>query len=361
MNVIIGAGPIGLAMAIRLLKSNKPFTILEKGFSVGSNMLDWGHIHLFTSWKDSIDPVSLEFLKENGIDFSLSDSFPSGAEYVKDFLMKLSNLIPSDSIKFGSEVKSINYIAETKEFEIRYQKGNAAKVVMSEAVFDASGTWSQPKVIFNDQHLFTDKIYSGIPDTNYIKSLPENSQIAVIGSGHSAMNSLMEIASNSNHKLTWLIRNDAPRFGQSKVGGKSDFLEKKVAELIKDKRIELKSGFSIKSAEGKDDGFLLKPINNTEPLFVNRLISNIGAFPDYSILNGFNIELDESLMIPLKMVDRIDPRLHSCDTVSFLFEETIITNVPYYVIGMKSFGKASNFLLSKGFNVLDEIMENLFE
>lgn len=356
MIAIIGAGPIGLGMAVRLINANLPFVILEKGPSVGWNMLDWGHIHLFTSWEDSIDPVSHKYLKEQGIDFSLKPTCPTGAAYVDEFLAKLAKSMPSSCISFESEVKTIDYKPDTKVFEVSYQNKNVIKTIKCKVVLDASGNWTQPNTIIKDQHLFQDKIYSGIPDSDHINGLPSNSSIAVLGSGHSAMNSLVELTKYSEHKLHWLIRGEAPKFGKSKVGGKSESLENKVDQLIKDQLIELHTGFSIESLQTDEDGLYLRSTNRREPLFVNRLISNIGAFPDYSGIKNFDIEVDENFMIAPKMIERIDPRIHSCNTVSYVFEDTIITNVPYYVIGMKSFGKASNFLLSSGFKVLDQIV-----
>ena len=68
---------------------------------------------------------------------------------------------------------------------------------------------------------------------------------------------------------------------------------------------------------------------------------------------------DEQYWTAPRLAPRINPRLHSCDSLSYCFEDTILTDVPYYVVGMKSFGKASNFLLSKGYEILDELTQLL--
>lgn len=59
---IIGAGPMSLAMAARLTLHNVSFTIIEKGNTVGWNMLNWGHVHLFSSWESTVFKNSLKML-----------------------------------------------------------------------------------------------------------------------------------------------------------------------------------------------------------------------------------------------------------------------------------------------------------
>ncbi|XKI12180.1 FAD-dependent oxidoreductase [Sporosarcina sp. ANT_H38] len=48
--VIIGAGPIGLAAAAHLAKFDEKFLVLEAGPCVGSHILQWGHVRLFSPW-----------------------------------------------------------------------------------------------------------------------------------------------------------------------------------------------------------------------------------------------------------------------------------------------------------------------
>ena len=60
---IIGAGPIGLAVAAHLHKQGLPFYVFESGAQVGANFLDYKHVRLFSPWLYNIDPASKEILK----------------------------------------------------------------------------------------------------------------------------------------------------------------------------------------------------------------------------------------------------------------------------------------------------------
>ena len=43
---VIGAGPVGLAAAARLVERGIEPLILERGKSVGAAMLEWGHVRV---------------------------------------------------------------------------------------------------------------------------------------------------------------------------------------------------------------------------------------------------------------------------------------------------------------------------
>ena len=57
--------------------------------------------------------------------------------------------------------------------------------------------------------------------------------------------------------------------------------------------------------------------------------------------------------------NKINPKLHTCNTLEYNFKDTLISEIHYYVVGMKSFGKASNFLLSSGYKILDELINHI--
>ena len=52
---IIGAGPIGLAAAAHLLRRGEMPLVFEAGPSVGAAVLEWGHVRLFSPWRELLD------------------------------------------------------------------------------------------------------------------------------------------------------------------------------------------------------------------------------------------------------------------------------------------------------------------
>src|SRR5512134_965267 len=60
---VIGAGPVGLAAAARLIERGIEPIVLEAAASVGANLLDYGHVRLFSPWRYDVDPAMAEQLK----------------------------------------------------------------------------------------------------------------------------------------------------------------------------------------------------------------------------------------------------------------------------------------------------------
>lgn len=356
--IVIGAGPIGLAMGIRLVHHNYSFTILEKGNSVGNNMLQWGGVHLFSNWENSIDPLSLEAIQNRGITFPNSKQCPSGKDFVGQYLEKLTN-VPSiqENLKLQTEVTKVRYDKTTQLFDVHIQDGNQCGMLQSKTVIDASGTWGSFNPIIENQSEFKNYIYKGIVDQNTI--IDKDASIAVIGNGHSAMNSIIALSTIESRKIYWLIRSKEPKFGKSKVEGKSDHLEIAVSNLIDKNKVQLITEFSIVKIEEVKDTLLLTSSNNQIISGLTMLVLNTGFCPDFKFLENISLALDQRYEVAAELSDKINPNLHSCNTVSYQFSDTIISDVPYYVVGMKSFGKASNFLLTSGYKILDELILHL--
>lgn len=63
---MIGAGPVGLAAAARLIERGIDPVVLEAGASVGANLLDFGQVRLSSPWRYDIDPAMAEQLEAGG-------------------------------------------------------------------------------------------------------------------------------------------------------------------------------------------------------------------------------------------------------------------------------------------------------
>ncbi|MBA3446542.1 MAG: NAD(P)-binding protein, partial [Pseudaminobacter sp.] len=60
---IIGAGPVGLAAAGRLVERGVRPVIFERGRTVGAAFLEWGHVRLFSPWTYNIDAAARALLE----------------------------------------------------------------------------------------------------------------------------------------------------------------------------------------------------------------------------------------------------------------------------------------------------------
>src|SRR5688572_25904813 len=133
---VIGAGPIGLAAAANLAERGIPFRVYEAGGTVGLNVRDWGHVRVFTTWAQNVDPASRRFLEANGWKMRNPDALPTGDELYNYYLKPLAELpFLAPRIVTAARVVSITRHGldkvtskdrQAKPFELRIDERNGA-------------------------------------------------------------------------------------------------------------------------------------------------------------------------------------------------------------------------------------------
>ena len=63
---VIGAGPVGLAAAARLLACGETPRVLEAGPAVGHAVRQWGHVRMLTPWRFCVDRQAGALLAAHG-------------------------------------------------------------------------------------------------------------------------------------------------------------------------------------------------------------------------------------------------------------------------------------------------------
>src|SRR5262245_38026580 len=89
---IIGAGPIGLAAAANLVERGIPVRVYEAGATVGANLRDWGHVRVFSTWEQNVDPASRRLLEASGWRLKQPTALPTGEDLYRDYLKPLAAL-----------------------------------------------------------------------------------------------------------------------------------------------------------------------------------------------------------------------------------------------------------------------------
>ncbi|MDO7486239.1 FAD-dependent oxidoreductase [Peribacillus frigoritolerans] len=156
---IIGGGPVGLAAAAHLLKKGEKFIVLEAGDSVGSSMLEWGHVRMFSPWQYNIDQAAKELLENTGWMSPVENALPTGRELVEEYLLPLSNLPEiKENIMLQAKVVGVAKKAhdklktrkrDTVPFQLYVEVNGDTKVIEAKAVIDSSGTWTNPNPILS--------------------------------------------------------------------------------------------------------------------------------------------------------------------------------------------------------------------
>ncbi|MDQ7864670.1 hypothetical protein RCO48_36945 [Peribacillus frigoritolerans] len=85
-----------------------------------------------------------------------------------------------------------------------------------------------------------------------------------------------------------------------------------------------------------------------------------GFRPDTSFLNEVRINLDSAVESINALAPLIDPNIHSCGTVRPHGEQELRhPEKNFYIVGMKSYGRAPTFLLATGYEQVRSVVAYL--
>lgn len=68
--VIVGAGPVGLELAIRACSEHE-VTVIEKAPTIAGNIHEWGHVKLFSPWSMNMSDQGRKMLQERNVEVIL--------------------------------------------------------------------------------------------------------------------------------------------------------------------------------------------------------------------------------------------------------------------------------------------------
>jgi hypothetical protein len=114
--------------------------------------------------------------------------------------------------------------------------------------------------------------------------------------------------------------------------------------------------FSISRAERTADGIVVS--SDREPLPpVDEIVATTGFRADVAMLRELRLELDPILESPALLAPLIDPNVHSCGTVPpHGAEELRQPEKDFYIVGMKSYGRAPTFLMLTGYEQVRSVV-----
>ncbi|MHC2998812.1 FAD-dependent oxidoreductase [Microbacterium sp. HJ5] len=374
--VIVGAGPIGLVAAAHLADRGAEFVVLEVGDSIAASVRSWGHTRLFSPWRHLVDPVSRRLLEATGWRMPEPDGAPTGAQLVADYLEPLSRLEAiATRVRTGVEVIGVaregmdrtrtRARAQTP-FVVRVRVGGDVEELSARAVIDASGTYRSPNPLSSNGlgllgfDEIADAVTHALPDVlGRDRATFAGRRTTVVGAGHSAANTLLALADLARDEpgteVTWLIRNaQAARVTASPDDELADRakLGSRVDRAIAAGRIAVVDGFEVVRARRAGDEVELVGRRDAEQVThaTDVVVNATGFRPDLGILREVRLELDDIVEAPRRLAPLIDPNVHSCGTVEpHGFRELTHPEQGFFIVGMKSYGRAPTFLLATGF------------
>ena len=354
--------------------------ILEAGAEPGAAMRQWGHVRLFSPWRYNIDKAARGLLEGAGWQAPDPDALPTGGEIVDRYLTPLAaHMAIRPHLRLNAKVIALDRKGMDKvrsegraerPFEIHLADGSS---VDAAAVIDASGTWTAPNPMgagglpVPGEADCTDRIAYGIPDVlGRNRADYAGKRTLVVGSGHSAFNVLLDLLDLKDAapetEIVWAVRRDTGNtlFG----GGAADALPARgdlgvrTRAAVDSGRLTLLRPFSVRAVSRNGDGLDVDGALDgaDERRQVDRIVVATGFRPQLDMLREVRLGLDPWLEAVNDLAPLIDPNLHSCGTVRpHGVRELSHPEPDFFIVGMKSYGRAPTFLMTTGYEQVRSI------
>lgn len=372
--VVIGAGPVGLSVAVQLLERELEVLVLEATDDVGASQRDWAHVRLFSPWRYNVDKTAARYLEAAGWKPPPPEEMPTGGELFSSYLRPLAQLaVLRERIRFNRRVTGVTRAGVDKtrskgRADLPFLVRTGAEDILARAVIDASGTWSTPNPLgaaglkARGEAALVQRIHYGIPDVlGAHRDRYLGASTMVVGAGHSAANSILPLTQLAKEDprtvVYWATRSgDLTRvFG----GGDADGLPARgrlgseLRALADSGALRLVQKFRIESLREVDSKIEVRGTLNGAPHVIESLqniIAATGQRPNFAINQELRLGVDPALESVAALAPLIDPNVHSCGSVRPHGAVELAHPEPnFYIIGGKSYGRAPTFLLATGY------------
>lgn len=378
---IIGAGPIGLAAAAHLATRREPFVVIEAGSGPATSIMAWGYVPLFTPWRYNVDPVAASVLTRTGWQAPDPIAYPTGGEFVERYLQPLAHHPDIGAhVRYGQRVRAITRDTLSKLDEERDdhpfvidavdQSGHEISI-RARAVIDASGSWNTPNPLGANGRLapgeaeLSGHIHYGIPNIpGEDRARYAGRRTLVVGSGHSAFHSLKHLAflaqEQPGTRVLWALRRDTAFDATAGCAGdeltERTLLRREVDVLLREATIEAFPATRLTKLEPGPDGIVAFAGDRPLPP-VDEIIVATGFRPDHGLARELRLDVHSVFESTYALAPLIDPTVSACGTAPPHGVVQLAHPEPdYYVVGMKSYGRAPTFLLLTGYEQVRSVV-----
>ncbi|PHR94648.1 MAG: hypothetical protein COA78_31880 [Blastopirellula sp.] len=396
--VILGAGPVAIETALYARFLGYEVRLIERG-EIGQSMRQWGHVRMFSPFSMNSSPLGLSALAAQDSERSLpeKDAILTANEFLDQYLVPLatSDLL-SGSILTQHEVIAVGRQQLLKReavgssqrsetgFEVLVRNHERhEQVIQADIVIDCTGTFDHTNHVGS----------SGIPAIGEFESraqieyrLPDilgndreryaAKQTLVIGSGYSAATNVCLLGKLAAESLethaTWITRGETSQDDQAEPSGpmsriaddlltERDHLAQQANYLASsdDAHVTHWSKTTIEKihydAQGDHFQVTLSGEHAGTHTF-DRVIANVGYRPDLSLYRELQVHQCFASEGPMKLAAKLlgESSINCLDQTSHGAESLMTSEPNFYILGSKSYGRSSQFLISVG---LDQIRE----
>jgi len=409
---VIGAGPIGLEMALGALLRGLEVDVFERASSAAGHVRSYHFVRLFSPWKLNTTQAGRDALKAVGVEPPQdTESFPTGQELFDDYLGPLMKALEADPrcrVHLGAEVLGVGRGALLKgesigggdmrmpsrvplckqqraqtPFRLLVREGEGERYFEGfDFVADCTGSYRGDFGNWTgvgglpapgERSLrASSRIWSTIPDVLGVdRARFSGKRVFVIGAGMSAatvLRNLVELSESEPVEVIWATRGAGDPFtvieddvlpqrkALCEMGNKAARGEMPVIKHV--------AGAVVKALEKTDSGrlrALLETVGGPVAEEVDELVGCCGYRPDASLYSELQVHACYASDGPIKLAATLLGASGDCLKQVSAGADTLKSPEPgFFILGHKSYGRSSAFLLKIGHEqvttILDEIV-----
>jgi thioredoxin reductase len=384
---IIGSGPIGLEAALMGVQHGFEVQVFERG-KLADHLQRWGHVKLFSPFGMNTTTAGKAAIKaeSSSHEFPADDACLTGRQHFSAYLEPLAKTkLLKDRIKTENQVLFIGRHRLLKDdlagdpkrasapFRLLVREKGKERFEEADFVLDCSGVYGQHRWLGDGGipaagELAAEATISyGLEDIlGDRKNHFAGKTTLVIGSGFSAATSVINLAElATTAQDTWVIWLARTTSTQPIKRVPNDPLRERDRLAVKantlatraDGNVEYHAGAVVRGVEplGPDKGFkvtaqLGKP-GQHRTWDVDRIIANVGYTPDTNLYRELQVHECYTSLGPMKLAAALSGHA-GADCLQQVAHgvEALKTPEPgFFILGVKSYGRAPHFLLRIGF------------
>jgi len=356
--------------------------IYERG-QVADAVRQWGHVKMFSPFSMNSTALGRARLQRAGATLPKHDELLTGTEFRERYLLPLARSLPGGVLHEDAAVLAIgrsgllkgDHIGESArgfaKFRLLVHDGAGEHVDKADAVLDCSGTYAQPNGLGDGgipapgESAARNRIYYGIPDlTGKDRERFAGRRVLVVGAGHSGATAVTGLARLGVAEIHWLLRRDralpAEEIPDDPLPERARLAEQS-NRLVKENRITLHRAASIESI-AMENGALRVTITTKQrdlSLALDEIIAATGFRPDLALARELQVQTCWATegTYPLAASMLGEAGGDCLNTPAFGAEMLMHPEPGYFMLGMKSYGRAPNFLLRTGHEQIETVLD----
>lgn len=387
---VLGAGPVGLDAALAFREAGSRVTVYEAGPAVGQHVRRWGHVRLFTPWAMNASPRMRRHLAAAGTPLPADDDVPTGDELVERLLEPVAASPLLDGVvRTGTRVLGIARTGLLKHeaigtgerarrpFRLLLEEHGRETGAEADLVVDCTGSHARANAVGDGgvpapgERALDHRIVRRLPDLRRDAAAWAGRTTLLVGAGKSAQTAARDLAALSARDaatgVVWAVRSPDPDWGEVP----DDPLPQR-QELVATARaleagavpgVEVRRGTTVTALRdvGGRTGVTLGTAGRSEEVVVDRVLALTGHLGDATLSAQLQVHECYATAAPMALSAALLAAAGDgpADCLAQPRQGVDVLRSPepdFFVLGSKSYGRNSAFLLRVGHEQVDALL-----